>query len=188
MKHIEAARGMDTVAQAYINLISLRLSQMKRPAEAQVAIKEFAGTPYANNPPLARQAANAIYSNVSGLSEPDRLAMLGHAEALFKRVLANAPKRSEMSALCKFELAIVLGMEARHEEADPLFKDSVIETNDASTKELRNKRRIETLKQLKRFDEAREVLNLLIKTPRADIEAWVRAELRNLDATKPGTK
>src|SRR6185295_2929 len=37
LKHIQVSRGAETVAQAYINLIALRLNHMKRPAEAQVA-------------------------------------------------------------------------------------------------------------------------------------------------------
>lgn len=188
LRHIQAARGMETVAQAYINLITLRIHYMQRAPEALLAIKEFSETHYSNNPALARQAANAIYSNATGFPEQERNALLAQAEALLRRALANSPKRTEMSALCKFELGNVLALESRNEEAVPLYRDSVIETNEPSTKELRSKREVDTLKQLKRFDDAREILNLLAKSPRQDIAAWAASELKMLETLKPGTK
>jgi tetratricopeptide (TPR) repeat protein len=187
-RHIQAAKGVDTVAQAHINLIMLRIIYMQRAPEALVAIKDFAATPYSNVPQTARQAANAIYSNAGSFPATDRTALLAQAEMLLRRALANSPKHTELSALCKFELGNVLAMEGRPEEADVLYRDSVIESQEPTNKELRNKRRVETLKQLKRVDDAREILTLLVKSPRDEIKNWAAGELKTLDAGRPGVK
>ncbi len=93
IKHIEQAKGMITVAQAHISLIALRIHYMQNIPQALAACKEFADSPYANDPALARQAANAIYGNAAAYQEKDRGEMLKQAETLLRR--AAAGRRAE---------------------------------------------------------------------------------------------
>lgn len=183
-RHIESAKGMDTVAQAYIGLITLHIHSTKNIPKALAASKEFATSIYGNNPALARQAANAIYGNASAFADPERADLLAQAEALLRRALANSAKRTEMSALCKFELGNVLFLQGRYEESAPMYRDSVIETQEPTTKELRSQRQVDSLRKLSQYDEAREVLKLLAKSPRPDIAAKAASDLKEL-ATKP---
>ncbi|MEI6232343.1 MAG: PEGA domain-containing protein [Planctomycetota bacterium] len=187
-RHIETAKGMATVAQAYIGLITLRINSMRNVPQALAACKEFAATHYSNDPSVARQAANAIYGGASSFPDKDRAALLAEAEALLRRALANSPKRGEMSALCKFELANVLYLESRFDEAAPLYRDSVVETGEPSTKELRSMRQVDTLKKLNRIDEARDILKLLVQSPRPDISRRAQQELAQLEAATPKLK
>ena len=184
-RHIETAKGMETVAQAYIGLITLRIHFMQNVPQALAACKEFARTHYSNNPAIARQAANAIYGGATAFPEKDRAALLAEAEALLRRALANAPRHGEMAALCKFELANVLSLQERYEDAAPMYRDSVLETGEPTNKELRSQREVDALRKLKRFDEARELLKLLARSPRADIAAKANSDLRELGS---GTK
>ncbi len=181
-RHIESAKGMETVAQAYIGLITLHIHSTKNIPKALAASKEFAASIYGNNPALARQAANAIYGSAATFADPERADLLAQAEALLRRALANSAKRTEMSALCKFELGNVLFLQGRFEECAPMYRDSVIETQEPTTKELRSQRQVDALRKLNQFDEAREVLKLLAKSPRPDIAAKAASDLRELAA------
>jgi len=187
-RHIDTAKGMETVAQAHIGIITLRIHYTKDIAQALLACKQFEATPYVNNPAIARQAANAIYGNAAVFSEKDRKALYEQAEALLRRALANAPRRSEMSALCKFELANVLSLLGRYEEAEPMYRDSVIETGESTTKELRSQKQVETLRKLNHIPEAMEVLKLLAKSPRSDIAAKAKNDLKELEGAQSGTR
>lgn len=178
-RHIELAKGMPSVAQAYIGMITVRL-RMKRATEGVQASNDLLTTPYGRDSAILRQAANTIYSNAGGFTGQERGQLLSQAEVLLRRALAGAPKRSEMSALCKFELAYVLTQEERHEESLPLYRDSVIETQEPSTKELRNQRLIDALRTLKRYDEAREILKLLKNSPRDYIKRNAEEQLKEL--------
>ncbi len=183
-RHIEVAKGRETVAQAYIGLITLRINYMKDVAQALAACKEFAASPFSNNAAVARQGANAIYGGASNFEGKNRSAMLAEAEALLRRALANSPRRSEMSALCKFELGNVMFLQERFEDAVPLYRDSVVETGEPTTKELRSQRQVDALRKLNRNDDAREVLKLLARSPRPDINTKATSDLRELDAIK----
>lgn len=179
LDHIEAARGMPSVAQAYIGVVSVRL-RMNRVTEAIQASNELMNTPYGKDAAILRQAANAIYTLAGGFVGAERAQLLSQSEVLLRRGLAASPKRSEMGALCKFELAYVLVLEERVEESLPLYRDSVVETNDASTKELRMQREVDALRKLKRNDQAVELLKLLVKSPRDYIKRNAEEQLREL--------
>lgn len=186
VRHIEAAKGTPLLSQAYIELMRLRV-RAKNLAGLRETKQEFYSQ-YKAQPTLLRQAANAVYTGAAGFDGPQQMEVLALAEHMLQKAVSEAQRNKEqfeLIALCKFELANVFLMEKRPERAVPLYRESVDETADASTKELRTLKWVDALKDQKRYDEAKLLLNGLIKSPRATMVERAQAELNAIEKAEP---
>jgi len=186
VRHIEAAKGTALLSQAYIELMRLRV-RAKNLAGLRETKQEFY-TQYKAQPTLLRQAANAVYTGAAGFDGPQQMEVLALAEHMLQKAVTEAQRNREqfeLIALCKFELGNVFLMEKRPERAVPLYRESVEETADASTKELRTLKWVDALKDQKRYDEAKLLLNGLLKSPRASLVERAQAELNAIEKAEP---
>jgi hypothetical protein len=185
-RHIEAAKGTPNVSQAYIELMRLRV-QTKNLQGLRDTKQEFYSQ-YKNQPMLLRQAANAIYTGTAGYDGEQQIEVLALAEHMLQKAVYEAQRareQTELIALCKFELANVFLLEKKSDRAVPLYRESIDETNDGSTKELRSLKMIDALKDQKRYDDARAILGGLLKSPRASIVARAQGELNAIEKAEP---
>jgi tetratricopeptide (TPR) repeat protein len=167
--------------QAYIELILVRL-RMHNLAATRETTQRFLEL-YGGDPACLRQAANGIYTTAKGYQGIERAEALAMAEQMLKlgtELSRPARGEPEMHALCKFELANVLCLQGRHEQAAPLYREAIAGTKDASTKELRTMNLVECLKTLNNPGEARGLLAPLCNSPREDIAKRAKEELRLL--------
>jgi tetratricopeptide (TPR) repeat protein len=186
VRHIEAAKGTPMVSQAYIELMRLRV--MTRNLAALRETQQEFYKQYKTQPTLLRQAGNAIYTGATGFDGPQQMEVLAMAEHMLAKAVSEAQRNREqveLIALCKFELGNVFLLEKRPERAVPLYRESVDETGDASTKELRGLKLVEAYKAQNRYDEARQVLSGLLKSPRANIVERAQAELNAIEKSVP---
>ena len=186
-RYIAAApRHNPNLAQAYIELITVRL-KMKNLVGVKESYSQFLDL-CGNQPILARQAANAIYSGSGTFQGEAHKEVLGMAEALLRRAVDGSRQEAELAALCKFELGNVLTLQGRGELAVPFYRDSIEGTKDASTKELRSEKLVDNLKSLKNFSEVRPILNALAKSPHSDIANKAVADIKEVDVMERGQK
>ena len=184
LKHIDAVKEGPMLAQAYINLLSVRLKMKKMDAvnETYAAFMKNYGT----RPELLRQAGNAVYSTQATFEGKDRDAVLTIAETMFRKgVTLTRGGEPELKALCNFELGNVLALENRAEQSIQPYKDSIDGTNDKGTKELRSQRLVDSYKALRKFAEARKVLSELEKSRSADIAEKAKQTLKEIDLIEP---
>jgi hypothetical protein len=185
VKHIEAtAKGTQSLPQAYIALLSLRL-RMHNLEKSKETFDQFHKS-YGARADLARQAANSIYSTYASYQGEERKVVLGMAEKLLVKGVESSRKGdAELNALCTFELANVMTLQGRAEGAAPIYKESISGTNHAETKELRTQRLIEAYRTLGRNAEARTLLTELAASPREHIATKAKADIKELDLLKP---
>jgi tetratricopeptide (TPR) repeat protein len=185
VQHIAVAKGIVTLPQAYIQLLTLRL-RMRNLDKSRETYEKFSEL-YGNRPELLRQAGNAIYGQHTSFEGEARMEVLTRAEKLLSRGAKLTQKQGdgELNALCKFELANVLMLQGRADVAAPYYQESVDGTRDATTRELRNQRLAECYKSLGKTAEARHVLEILAGSPRETISAQAKADLKQLEASKP---
>ena len=142
-----AGKGTQSLPQAYIALLSLRL-RMHNLEKSKETFDQFYKS-YGARADLARQAANSIYSTYASYQGEERKVVLGMAEKLLLKGVESSRKGdSELNALCKFELANVMTLQGRAEGAAPIYKESISGTNHAETKELRTQRLIEAFRTI----------------------------------------
>jgi tetratricopeptide (TPR) repeat protein len=181
--HIAAVKDNNPLlAQAHIELLSLRL-RMRNLDGAKETFTRFSEL-YGNQPAVARQAANAIYSANANYQGEQRAEILSMAEKLWRKSVGLTQRGRgdpELHALCKFELANVLTLQGRNDQAVEFYKDAIAGTRDASTKELRGQRLVDCYKALGNFAEARSILLSMINSPRPDIATRAKADLQQLD-------
>lgn len=182
-RHIVAGKGTSELPQAYIELISLRL-RMHKLDRAKEAYQQFSDL-YGHQPVLLRQAANGMYSFCDGFQGDARKEVLSMAEKLLRKALEGVPKRNEaeLAALCEFELANVLTLENRFEAAVPFYEQSIANTSDNPTKELRRQKLVENLKKQQNYVEAIKILAEMAKSPRKEIAEKAKADLAELANT-----
>jgi hypothetical protein len=178
--HIVAAKNNPQVSQAYISLLTLRLKlhNLDNIRETYAKFDEQFGA----QPALARQAANAIYSTQANFQGEQRTEILGMAEKLLRKgVAASKRGEPELCALCKFELANVMTLQHRGDQAVPLYRESITGTRDATTKDLRAQKLYDCLKAIGNLTEARDVLTTLSASATPDIATRAQAELKQLE-------
>ena len=184
IKHIEAVKEGPLLAQAYINLMSVRL-KMKKMDTVTETYNAFMKS-YGARPELLRQAGNAMYSTHSTFEGKERESVLTMAETMFRNgVTLTKHGEPELKALCNFELGNVLVLQGRGELALQPYKDSIDGTNDKGTKELRSQRLVECLKGLRKFADARKMLAELEKSKSPDIAERARQVLKEIDLLEP---
>jgi tetratricopeptide (TPR) repeat protein len=185
LQHIAVAKGAGSLPQAYIQLMTVRL-RLRNVETTRETVNKFFEL-YGNRPELLRQAGNAVYGAHHRFAGQQRMDVLLMGEKLLRRgaELTQRKADSEMNALCKFELAIVLNLQGRADAALPLFQESADGTKDPFTREIRSQRHAECLQSLGKFDEARQVLKILAASPRAEIANKARLDLKALDASQP---
>jgi tetratricopeptide (TPR) repeat protein len=186
LRHIDAVKsGHDPdLAQAYIDLMSVRL-KMKKIDLVRESYKSFMNL-YGQQAQLLRQAGNAVYSAHSLYDGRDRSEVLDMSEAMFRKgVSLSRHGDGELKALCNFELGNVLVLQSRHDQAIQPFKESIDDTKDVSTKEIRSQRLVECYKVLRRFDDARKALTDLAKSKSGDIAERARQELKEIELLEP---
>ncbi len=183
-RHIDAVKDGPLLAQAYINLLSVRL-KMKKMEPVQETYNTFMKL-YGSRPELLRQAGNAVYSTQATFEGKDRDTVLTMAETMFRKGVAlTRGGEPELKALCNFELGNVLALENRAELALQPYKDSIDGTSDKGTKELRAQRLVESLKALKKFTDARKVLTELEKSRNQDVSEKAKLLLKEIDLIEP---
>jgi tetratricopeptide (TPR) repeat protein len=184
IKHIEAVKEGPLLAQAYINLMSVRLKMKKMDSVAET-YNAFMKN-YGTRPELLRQAGNAMYSTHSTFEGKDRDAVLNMAETMFRNgVKLTKHGEPELKALCNFELGNVFVLQNRAEQAIQPYRDSIDGTNDKGTKELRSQRLVECFKGLRKFADARKVLVDLEKSKSQDISDRAKQLLKEIDLIEP---
>ncbi len=180
-KHLEEA-PYDRADQAHIGLLNMQLRLHSLPA-ARETYARFSAR-FGTDPSLARQAANTIYSLHAEFHNQEEAEVLEWAEKLLSQSVAVAFKRegnSELTALCKFELANVLMLQKHPDLALQPYRDSVLGTHEPTTKELRLQRLCECLRLQGQADELRECLLKLQASPREAIQQKARMDLSNLN-------
>ncbi|HEY3319943.1 MAG TPA: PEGA domain-containing protein [Planctomycetota bacterium] len=182
LAHINAAKNAAMLPQAYIQLLSVRLKMHNMPGlrETFATFNEL----YGGTPVLGRQAANAIYTAAAGFQGEPQKEVLGMAEKLLVRGVNETHKgrgEGELNALCRFELANVMALQGRGEQALPFYRESINGTADQSTRELRRQKLADCLIKIRNYMEARTELNILAKSPRTDIQTKAQEDLRLLD-------
>lgn len=180
-QHIAAAPNTPLLAQAYIELLQVRLRMHKLDGvrETQTRFNEL----YGGQAVYLRQAANAVYSSAKGYQGAARAEVLGIAEQMLRAgVLHTKPGRGEpeLHALCKFELANVLCLQGRPEQGVLFYREAIAGTKDESTRELRSLNFVECLKTVHNLGEARATLAKLSASPREEIAKRAKDELRQL--------
>lgn len=185
VKHIDTLKVGPNLDQAYMALLAvrLRLKTIKSIRESYEAID----AKYDDNPSLMRQAACAIYPAETHFGGHDRLELLIMAEKLLLKGLtaAQKSKNPEQTALLNFNLGNVLMLEERPDQAEPHYRASTEGTAEASNKEEWALKLVVCCKALKKWDDARKLLDGLIKSPRSDIENRARQELKAVDLLDP---
>ncbi|MFH0939945.1 MAG: PEGA domain-containing protein [Planctomycetota bacterium] len=184
LKHIATAKNADTLSQAYIALLALRI-KMRNLVGAKETYNRFAEL-YGHRADLLRQAGHEVYVSATLLQGEDRHKMLALAENLFRKGIDLTKKNDhEQSALCQFELGNVLCLQNNIAQAALLFRESIDNTRDMFTKELRSQKLVDSLRSLSAYADARVILNELARSPREAIAAKAKADLQELDAIKP---
>ncbi len=179
VRHIETAKDVATLPQAYIQLMTIRL-RLRSLETLRETYTQFCDR-YGNDPALARQAGNAIYTGAATFNGPQQKELLGMAERLLLRAAGNS-NEPEMRSLCRFELANVMTMQGRYEQAIPIYRESALQTVDPGTRELRNLRQVECLMKMRDYVEARAVLTRLAHSPRPEVSQKATEDIRALDA------
>lgn len=184
IRHIDMAKDSPLLAQAYINLLQLRL-KMKKMEPVRDTYKTFMNI-YGGRPELLRQAGNAVYSTQAGFDGKQREEVLAMAETMFRKgVTLSKSGEPELLALCSFELGNVLSLQNRAEDALKPYRDSIDGTRDMPTKELRSQRLVDSLKTLRHFADARKVLLLLEKSKTPEVAERAKQDLKEIDLLEP---
>ena len=184
LRHIDMAKDNPLLAQAYINLLQLRL-KMKKIEPVRETYKTFMNL-YGSRPELLRQAGNAVYSTQSNYDGKQRDEVLTMAETMFRKGVALSKNgEPELLALCNFELGNVLTLQNRAEDALKPYRDSIDGTRDLPTKELRSQRLVDSMKTLRHFADARKVLLVLEKSKTPEVADRAKQDLKEIDLLEP---
>ena len=189
IRHIDAVRNatppqLEHLDQAYIDLLTVRL-RMRKIDLVRESVKSFTAL-YGQQAMLLRQAGNAVYSNHALFEGKDRAEVLEMAETMFRKgINLSRNGEVELKALCSFELANVLVLQNRGEQAIQPYKESIEQTRDVSTKELRSQKLVDCYKVLRRFDDARKVLLDLEKSKSPDMAEHARQMLKEIELLEP---
>lgn len=181
-RHIKAAPDSRHLPQAFIELLRVRL-KMHNLSGVKETFNLFMER-YGKRADLLRQAANAVYSSHSVFRHQERLEILGIAEKMLRTALKVTDSRA-LRALCTYELAIVTSLQGRHADALKLYDQSLAETTEPNTKELRLIKKAECLIKLRRIDDARKIYKEMTKSPRSTARRLAEQGLQVLKRHKP---
>jgi tetratricopeptide (TPR) repeat protein len=184
-KHIETIKTGPNIEQAQMMLLSVRM-RIKSMDTIRNSFRAIV-TNYTYDPSLMRQAACAIYGDEKNFDPAQRKELLAMSEELLRRGLATAQKKKEAEqiVLLNLNLGNVLMLQGHADQAEPCYRASVDGSSDVSTKEDRMLRQLDCFKALKKWDDARKLLDGLIKSKRQEIVDKAQQEQKAIELLDP---
>ncbi len=177
LRHMETVKDQINLAQAYTELITVRL-KMHNLSGVRESFHKFVEK-YRFRADLLRQAANRIYGAHNAFRGEERMEVLGLSEKMLVMAL-DATKHREMRALCTFELANVFSLQARYKEALLKYQESIAGTTEPSTKELRSLKMAACHMKLRAYAQARALYEGLLKSSRQSTQRMAEQGLQAL--------
>ena len=140
---------------------------------------------------LMRQAGDAVFQAQANAEAKDRPEMLKLAERFFAAGAEHAEKAKavDTQTLCEFQLGITLAQETdRLADAIAAFRKSIEHTKELATKEQRSLKLAEVFRTQRAYEDARNLLNELSKSPREAVASKAKLDLKELASVEAASK